>query len=146
MIFLRGKIDFILRHSGWPQQPHHLRVRFGAQSRQNRRGILPQITGRASHFPFLIQRARVEFDLGSNTTLVVVQRLQVNAHPTALIPAFVTQHQRRAPQLRHDQIGVAISIDVRKGNRARLIHFHRVEPHALRHVAPTLASQIAQQP
>ena len=41
VLLLRHEIHFVLRNTRWPEQPHHFRVRFGAEARQDWRGILP---------------------------------------------------------------------------------------------------------
>src|SRR5712664_1652316 len=113
---------------------------------KNWRSVLAKIAGRTGHFPLLIQRARVEFDFGPDSALVVVERLEVDAHPVVLIAALIAQNKRRAAELRHDQVRVAVSIDIGNRNRARLIQLDRIEVNILRSVGPALGPQISQQP
>ncbi len=61
-----------------------------------------------------------------------------------LIAAFIAQNKRRASELRYDQIRVAISIDIRNCNRARLIQLDSIEVRVLGNVGPALAPQISQ--
>ena len=117
----RGQVNFILRNTRRPQQTNNFSITLRAQPGKNRRGVLPQIARRPRYFPFLIQRARVELDLRSDSVLVVIQRLQVNAHPVVLVAAFIAQNKGRATELRYRQVCVAISVDIRNRNCARLI-------------------------
>ena len=63
-----------------------------------------------------------------------------------LIAALIAQNERRAAELRHDQVCIAISIDIRNGNRARLTQLDRIEVHMLSNIGPALAPQISKQP
>src|SRR5438034_139187 len=76
-------------HAGRPEQPHNLGAMFGTEAGENWRGALPQVAGRAGHFPLLIEHACVEFDLRADCALVVVERLQGDAHPVVLIAALI---------------------------------------------------------
>ncbi len=144
--FLCRQIYFVLRHARRPQQPNDFGVTLRAQPGKNRGGVLPQIARRTGHLPFLIQRSRVEFDFRSDSALVVVQRLEVDAHPIVLITTLIAQNERRAAKLCHDQIRVAISIDICNRNRARLIQLDGIEMHIFGDVGPALAPKISQQP
>src|SRR6267378_905289 len=83
--------------------------------------------------------------LRSDRALVVIERFEVDAHPVVLIAALIAQNKRPAAELRHDQIRVAISINIRNSNRPRLIQFNRIEIHILGDIGPAFASQISQQ-
>ena len=117
---------------------------FRTEAGENRRGALPQVAGRAGHFPLLIEHACVEFDLRADCALVVVERLQGDAHPVVLIAALIPQDNRPAAELCHNQIRIAVPSDVRNRDRARLIELHRIEMHIPGYVGPALAPQIPQ--
>src|SRR5216684_3533545 len=78
---------------------HDFDVLLGAESGEDGRSILAEKTGRALHFPFLIQRTGVDFDLGTDRAFVVVQRFQIDAHPIVLIAALIAEQKRRRAQL-----------------------------------------------
>src|SRR5260370_8750096 len=94
---------------------------FRTEAGENRRGVLPQVTGRACHFPLLIEHACVEFDLRADSALVVVERLQGDAHPVVLFAALIPQANRPAAKLRHNQIPITVPIEVRNRDLARLL-------------------------
>ncbi len=89
--FLRVQVDFVLRHAHRPQQSNDFGAALRAEPGKNRRGVLPQITRCAGYFPLLIERARVEFDLRSDSALVVIEPLEVDAHPVVFVAAFIAQ-------------------------------------------------------
>ena len=62
-----------------------------------------------------------------------------------MIPTLIAQDQRRASELRHHQIRVAVSIDIRNYNRARLFQLDRIEVHILGDVGPAFACHVSQQ-
>src|ERR1700740_99951 len=93
-VFLFGnQIDFVLWNTGGPKQAHDFDVMLGAEAGEHRRSVLAKIAGRALHFPLLIKRTGVNLDLGADRAFVVVQRLQVNAHPVVLIDALVAEQK-----------------------------------------------------
>src|SRR5260370_8957785 len=99
-VFLFGdEVDFVLRNACWPEQTHDFDVMLGAEPGEDGRSVLATIARRALHFPLLVQRAGVNFDLGADAAFVVVQRLQVNAHPVVLIAALVSEQKRRCREL-----------------------------------------------
>ncbi len=102
MLFSGGEIDLVLRHAGGPEQAHDFDVLLGAEPGEDGRSILAEKTGRALHFPFLIQRTGVELDLGADGALVVVQRFKVDAHPIVLIAALIAEQKRRRAELCDD--------------------------------------------
>ena len=112
---------------------------------KNWRGVLAEIARRTDHFPLLIQRAGVEFDLRPDPALVVVEGLELDAHPIVLIAALIAQNKRQAAKLGHDQVRVAISIDIRNRDRSRSVQLDRIEVHILADVGPAVASQVSQQ-
>ncbi len=100
VLFVCGEIDFVLRHAGGPEQPDHFDVTLSAEPREDRRCVLAEIAGSALHFPLLIERPGVYFDLRANRALVVVQRFQIDASPIVFIAALVAQQNRRRTELR----------------------------------------------
>src|SRR6267154_1077770 len=119
--------------------------RLRAETGKNRRRALPQISRRAGHFPLLIQRSRVEFDLRPNPALVVVEPFEFDAHPVVLIAALVAKNERRAAKLCNDQICIAVSVDIGNCDRTRLTQLDLVETNILCDVGPAFLPQISQQ-
>ncbi len=94
----------------------------------------------------MIQQSCVQLDLGPDSALIVIKRLQLYAHPVILVAALIEQNNGRAPEPRHNKIWIAISVDIRNGNSPRLIHLDRIEVHILGDVRPSFSAQIPQQP
>ncbi len=83
-------------NAGGPKQADDLSVALGAESDEERGGILPKIAGSALHFPFLIQGPGVNFNFGADRAFVVVESFQIDVHPTVLIAAFIAKEDRGA--------------------------------------------------
>ena len=66
-------------------------------------------------------------------------------HPGVLIGAFAEQENRSRAQLRNDEIGIAVTIDVGNGDGAGLGELHGVEMHVFGYVSPTAGAEIAEQ-
>src|ERR1700719_1848407 len=78
MKFFRGQIYFVLGNAGGPKQTHDFDIFFGAESGEDGCGILAKVTGSAGDFPFLIERARVNFHFCANGGFVVAERFQID--------------------------------------------------------------------
>ena len=90
----RRQINFVLRHSRGPKQAHDFGISLRAQPRQNRSGVLAEITRSALRLPLLVKRAGIQFHLGADAALVVAQRFQIDAHPVVVI-SFAAQNDWR---------------------------------------------------
>ena len=94
--FIRRQIDFVLRHTGGPQQSHRVRHFFRAQPHQQHPRVPPQVSRRSRHLEFLVKRAGINLHFRSDAALVVVQRFQIHLHPVVLVRANIFQQYRRA--------------------------------------------------
>ena len=112
----------------------------------NRQRTLPKVAGRSRHFPLLIERAGINFYLGSDSALVVVERFEIDLHPAVFLCAMIFQEQRSAVTLRDDQIHAARSSDIGGCDSEGLIEFHRVQLRVFRRVRPVTCAQIPEQP
>jgi len=90
VLFLRDEIDFVLGHTGGPEQANDFDILFDAEAGDERRGILPEVPGCTLHLPFLIQRTGVNLDLSADGALVVIEGFEVKANPIVLVAALVS--------------------------------------------------------
>src|ERR1700688_1007897 len=144
MKFFGGQIYFILRDAGRPEQAHDFDIFFGAKSAEERCGVLAQVTGGAGDFPFLIERACVDFHFCADGGFVIAERFQIDMHPVVFGGAFTVKDDGRTAQLCYDEVSSALAARVRKGQSTRLSKFDGVEMRVFGDVGPTLISQIAE--
>ncbi len=74
MKFVRSQIYFVLGNSRGPEQPHDFDIFFGAESGEDRCGVLAQVAGGAGDFPFLIERACIDFHFCADSVFVIAER------------------------------------------------------------------------
>ncbi len=102
VLFFGGKIDFVLRNAGGPEQTDDFDVLLRPEASEDRRGILSEVAGSALHFPLLIQRPGVQLDFCADGAFVVVEGFEIETNPTVLVGAFIAEQKRRSAELGDD--------------------------------------------
>ena len=137
-------VDLVLQHAGRPQHAHDVGVGVLAKSGENLRWPLAQIACAAGDFELLPQAVGENLDLRSQAGLIVGQALQVDAQRVVLVAALVVQDDRIAAQLRNDEIGRQIVVEVSGDQRTRIVQLQLVQPERRADVFESLRAFVAQ--
>src|SRR5277367_3002587 len=117
MHFLGGKIDFVLRNAGGPEQADDFGVFLFGESGKNRWRVLPEITRSALYFPLLIECACINFYFRADGAFVVGEGFEIDAHPVVLIGALVFENDGRPAKLRDDEVGASVARQIAYGDQ-----------------------------
>ncbi len=118
---------------------------FGAEAGEDGSGILAEIAGGSGDFPFLIERAGIEFNFGADAGFIVAERFEIDVHPVVGVGAFGVKKDGRTAELGDDDIGFTGAADVGDGQSARLSEFDGVEMRVFSYVGPALGAEITEQ-
>ena len=118
MTLSRRELDFVLRNSRRPQQPHDVGFSRFTDSGENLRCALSEVSGRRRHFPFLAKRAGKHFDLRADAAAIVVEPLKSQPQGTPPVAAVIAKQHGRTAVLCHEEIAVAIAVRIRSNQGA----------------------------
>src|SRR6266446_5706332 len=131
----------LLRRAARPENFHRVDMVGVAQANRDRQFGLGKITARGHHLTGQGLVADANFDPRANRVAVALGADQFQAEPVMVKLLIVAQEQRRAVDLGHDDVEVAVAIDVGEGGAAAddgfediaaaFLRGHRHETHAL---------------
>ena len=125
-------IELILRNAGRPQHADNIGLVGLAQTGEYLGRALAQITGASGDLELLRAAVREDFDLCADCRLVVGKAGEGETQRVVAVSADIVQHDGRSIQLRDDQVGGAIAVDIRRDDRARIVQLELVQAYLRR--------------
>ena len=139
-------IDLVLQYAGRPKHAHDIGVGVLAQPGKNLGRSLAQVTGATYSFKLLPQAVGKYLDLGSQSSLVVGQTLEVDAQRMVLVAALVVQYDRIAANCVTTRVGGEIVVEIGGDQRARVVQLQLVETERRANVFESLRALVAENP
>ena len=135
---------FILRNTGWPQDPHQVGVLSASQAGKKLLRALAEIAGSSGDLELLPHAIGKNFHLGADGRFVVGNPFHRDEQRVIPIAALIVQQHRVSARLGDDQIRGAIAIHVSGNQGARFYQLDLVQLHPRRHVLKACRAHIAQ--